>query len=271
MASISNPSSCVYHQVFRVTPLLGGLTTYDSDFTKSTFEYQPYVEGMDISVINDSILVKSPSGRGLKSILYYRELVVFRDSFKRNPGFGGCSSTVDIIDNPPVMNVISGDKLIQVSLTIGTLLFANQGEIVVTHVKMDSFSNKKKIAQFLHNYISNYDSLSSKVISTYPCNMEVYLRVVDQTNTRTTYLLYLTQVIPCTFKSWHVAIHGSPSTSPVSGTINKFYADFASGGQTAYQVGYVLHNGYGKTFTIYSNITFPLVDEGIIFDPNNSL
>lgn len=147
-------SSCTYRQVFKVTPLLGGFTTFNNDFAKSKFKSIVWQDGGTIVAKDNNIKVTV----GAKSLTFYRALIVFRDNINIGAGIEGCASVVDITEAPPTILINGEDR---VTLNVGTIIIANNGKLIARTFMMPSYSDVSMISKSVFDYIFMKNSVGS--------------------------------------------------------------------------------------------------------------
>lgn len=255
---MASSTSCTYRQVFNVVPILGGFPSFDS----LDFSYVAFSEGMTIEPLDAAnIKVTSQSG---KSATFFRALLVFRDEFNSSAGVQGCVQRVEYNEETPVVVINESDR---VSLSIGTLFLMDKGALVAKTVKLPSYSDKVKVAQFLHTYIRNYEA--DLVSTTSPCINPVTITTLPSSNPAAGIsIVTLTfQSASCINSAWYVVDPKGMRIQPSPSTWNQFTMYGGIDGTTKpFRIGYVDFNG----ITNYSQIQVPLSVVNYTFVPNIS-
>lgn len=256
-------NTCVYRQVFTVTPLIGGFVNFDDKSSFKTIAYQ--VGYQFIYADKNNIMILLPNHQ---AITYYRAIVIFQDAFIPSKGVNGCVKEVEYINNPPTINISQDDEVV---LTTGTIIIADHNKLIAKHLNLSSNSNIHKIKEFLNGYIIGYDAASSEdepSTNKHNCVIQVGLTNLDLAiDNEETFSLELTSAIQCTFISWFVALPGYDSLLPNQNTSNKFTITYPSNSKIGYQVGYLYNDG-SNIKTVYSNLLFPIVAQQYLFTPD---
>lgn len=264
----SSNTSCVYKQVFNVTPLLGGFTTFDTDLSKSTFNYIPYADGTTIQANDNTIVVTTKSG---KSMVFQRALVVFRDVFRPNVGITGCVTRVEVNEVAPTVVLNSGED--RVVLSTGTLILTNGDRLVSVNFRMPSRSNIRKISQKLHTFILDYNRVSS-TDSNQPhainnCGYQNFNIITSPSTTTSTNQTITLKLIPLSptdlpptykFESWYVSgIVSSVGEIKPAGPDNVFNIPLEAPGSQSniFRIGYNAVSASGSRI-VYSTFKFRL-------------
>lgn len=255
--------ACTYRQILKVSPILGGFTTWNEDPVKSSFRKITYEEGYKIRICGDNVVMTSARGK-VKS--FHRALVVFRDPFNQSAGVSGCSQTMEFVENTPAVSVNKTDRI---SLSIGTVILSHKGRLVSRSVKLPSLSEVDKISPFLHAYILGYDTATYNEPTTPPTSFSCAQTVnmitspVSSTKTQISLSFQMGSYRPgpgCdeTFVAWYVASSQYPDTvfTPVYDD-NVFNLSYSSGSSALFNIGYTVRDSHGVTFNLYDVFRFP--------------
>lgn len=248
-------SVCTYTQDFVVIPLIGGITSFDPDFSKCVFDYIVYDPSLRLEVDGDWIKATVGDISSPKSKSFYQSVIIFRDDFPLS-NVGECVRTVHYVENTPLVQV--GDS--RLYLSIGSAFSIQSGDLVPVQIPLNSVFNKNAISRDLFDAIKSkeiIESSSDQSKTGHPIRSmisEIKIVVLGDATKVTTFELLSTQPI-YTFDSWYVAdLDFATRYDPLPGTINQFTAD----DNTTYNIGYEFTDQSGNKAVLYAQVAFPV-------------
>lgn len=148
--------TCTYTQVYQVNPLMGGFVKLGDTYQQSNFKVYQFINEYKIGAQGNNVVLTTTSSCSQMSISFNRALVVFQQKVTpQKVSTKECSQEVVFNDNK-FMIIISPFE--QHLIDVGTLIFASNGGITYTTIKLPSRTNQDKIAKTLYDYITKINS-----------------------------------------------------------------------------------------------------------------
>lgn len=262
MTSHESPATCVYRQIFKVTNILGGFSSFTKEFALSTFDTVECTDGFAFTPSGPNIIVTTANGQST----FHQAVLIFREKFTSSAGVEGCSREIQYVEETPIaiINDSNGKRVEKIALSIGTLLIVDHNKIITKTVKLVSYSEQLLISRFLHTYITEQSGADNMN----PCNSNVQVFKDKSGSGFYSFFLSFDPYVACG-NGWFVGDQDATSSISHDTTSVNHYTIYGNGG--LYRIGYTINGspGTGST-TYYSLVPIPLPTYNYEFIPDQS-
>lgn len=142
--------TCSYRQTFLVNPLIGGFSSFMSEYENSNFVSYQFTGSYKLSAQDNKVVIYTTDKCSQATVTFDFAAVIFQQKVKPEKRKTSCKQIVNFEEQKYVIQI---DPFQQQLIDVGLMIFASCNNLIFTQIKLDSLIKEDIISKQLYHLI----------------------------------------------------------------------------------------------------------------------